>query len=461
MTRFKLGLWILAIGLGLVALRELALPRDEGPATSLVDIPADGPITVALAGDTLLFQAVADEARLAPVRDLIAGATIAAANLELNLLGADEARAAGALPQPRWPFGRDRQASDLRGLGFDLISLANNHATDYGPEGLVATQRLLAEAGLAFAGTGSDLAAARAPAVVGAGPRRVAFLAFTTSAVDEARASASSSTVLGRPGASVLRYRAEVTVDAATFQTLKESVAPLQAGPAPGNDELTMFGTRILRGERTSVAFSVDDEDRRQLLETIRAARGEAEIVIVSLHSHEPANASAEPAAFVRDFARAAIDAGATLVVGHGPHRLRGVEMYGDGAILYSLGNFLYQIDGVDFAAADRFDSGADLFGVALGTGNGGRARVPPPAEQSDWWEGVVAVATVEGGRVAELRLHPVSLNTEGSPATWGIPGLPASERAAGIVSRLRGLSEVFGVQMREVGGAGLVTLVP
>jgi poly-gamma-glutamate synthesis protein (capsule biosynthesis protein) len=127
-----------------------------------------------------------------------------------------------------------------------------------------------------------------------------------------------------------------------------------------------MVGTTIRKGDRTSVVLTLDDRDEREILDQIKAARQPAEIVIVSVHRHEPTNASDAPAEFFRRFAHAAIDAGAHALVGHGPHRLRGIEVYHDGAIFFSLGNFPYQTKDVD-AGANAFDAGTDLYAPALG----------------------------------------------------------------------------------------------
>ena len=242
----------------------------------------------------------------------------------------------------RWPFGVRRDAQAVATLGFDLASLANNHGNDYGTDGLASTRRLLAEAGVLAAGAGADLAEARRP-VLTSGGRRVALVAVTTSSVPGARATPATPGVMGRPGVNPLRYEADITVDRKTFETLKQAVVDLKAGPPAGNRSLELFGAPIALGDRTSVTFRVDTGDEQEVTEHIRAARAAAEIVLVSIHSHEPDNATDAPAEFVRQFAHRAIDAGANLVVGHGPHRVRGVELYGGGAILYSLGNFLYQ----------------------------------------------------------------------------------------------------------------------
>lgn len=237
------------------------------------------------------------------------------------------------MPQPRWPFGSPREAQALADLGIDVVSRANNHGGDYEDAGIRATARVLEAAGIAHAGAGPHLAAAAAPAILGTGARRVAVLAVTTSFAPSSRATPESGDIAGRPGVHGLRYDADITVDAETFETLRASVQTLGAGPAPGDQELEMFGTRIRKGEAVAVAFRVNVEDQQRVLGDIDAARAAGHLVVVSLHSHEPSNASEEPAEFVRDFARLAIDRGASLVVGHGPYRVRGIERRGDGSV--------------------------------------------------------------------------------------------------------------------------------
>src|SRR5262245_22947189 len=117
--------------------------RDEATP---VRIPASGPITIALAGDLLLsgpLGAVERDGGFREVTDLVRGANVALANLEMNLLGSEEALLSETRPPPRWPFGSEREATALRRLGFDALALANDHATDYGPEGLTSTMRIL------------------------------------------------------------------------------------------------------------------------------------------------------------------------------------------------------------------------------------------------------------------------------------------------------------------------------
>ena len=316
----------------------------------------------------------------------------------------------------------------MRDLGFDVVSLANNHSMDFGADGLTSTLRALDAAGIVHAGAGSDLGAARAAALVGRGARRVAVVAVTASASDQARASPSQRDIQGRPGVSSLLYDAAITVDAATYRTLAQSVQSLQAGPPPGDRELTMFGRRITRGDATRVDFTLRAADEETVLAVIRDARRQAEFVIMSIHSHEPSNESDEPAEFLRQFAHDAVDAGAQLIVGHGPHRMRGMEIYKGVPIFYSLGNFLYQTNGLDFRAADQFDAGSNLYTAALG----GSADAASPFAQLDrdwWWQGALALRNP--GRRETFRGKGLPDHAEGDRPT-------GPERAASAGNRSR-----------------------
>ena len=471
MRRSPLGLLIVAGPVVVLVIGLLLFGR--GGDTISPGIPPTGPFAIALAGDVLVSQPLGPMERdpgFVAVGDIVRGAHFAAANLDMNLLDEGEARRAEARPGPRWPSGSVREARTLKALGFDAISLANDHATDNGSEGLASTIRILKGVGLLHAGTGESLDEARAPAFSGssaAGGRagstasgRVALIAVAASSFAESRATRARGDISARAGLSPLRYTADITVDPATFQTLKESMAVLNAGPPAAAGELTMFGTPIRRGDRTVVEFRIEASDEREILEAVKTARAAAEIVVVSLHSHEPSNAVEQPADFAMRFARSAIDAGAAIVVGHGPHRLRGVEMYRQGAILYSLGNFLYQTAGLDFRAANMYDQGANLYQAAVGgVGEPPRAVATPPGAD-EWWEGLLALATVDQGRVNEIRLYPLDLGVDKSLAERGIPRIARGTQAERILTRLRQASDPFPARVEAEPETGTVRVV-
>lgn len=89
---------------------------------------------------------------------------------------------------------------------------------------------------------------------------------------------------------------------------------------------------------------SPNPKDLTRTVEEIKEARRQADIVLVSVHAHEMKGADSKVAAqFVETFARVCIDAGASAVIGHGPHELRGIGVYNGGLIFYSLGNFIFK----------------------------------------------------------------------------------------------------------------------
>jgi poly-gamma-glutamate capsule biosynthesis protein CapA/YwtB (metallophosphatase superfamily) len=71
-------------------------------------------------------------------------------------------------------------------------------------------------------------------------------------------------------------------------------------------------------------------EDVAAMVRWVKETRGLADLVLVSLHAHEQLGSKDSPAEFIPAFAREMIDSGADLVVGHGPHLLRGLELWLD-----------------------------------------------------------------------------------------------------------------------------------
>jgi poly-gamma-glutamate synthesis protein (capsule biosynthesis protein) len=209
------------------------------------------------------------------VRPLLKQAQIVFGNLEGPLT---DGGAAEVSKQYVFRSPPDKVAPALARAGFNIVSLANNHSLDYGPQGLADTRAALVKAGIHPVGAGSNEAEARAPVYMKAKGVTVAFLAYSLVFPEE-----------------------------------------FWAGPeTPG----TAFGhERFVRAD-------------------VAAARAKADVVVVSFHWGQ--EGKTELRDYQVQLAHAAIDAGAAAVLGHHPHILQGVERYRQGVILYSLGNFAF-----------------------------------------------------------------------------------------------------------------------
>jgi poly-gamma-glutamate synthesis protein (capsule biosynthesis protein) len=202
--------------------------------------------------------------------------------------------ALGTVGEPaakRYPFRAPPEAAAALALaGFDLVSLANNHGADYGPEALLQALELLRTQNVATVGAGSNDVAAHTPHVAEVNGLKLGFLGYVH--------------------------------------------VPVEA--------LTNFDVQSWTATTDEPGLAWGDPER--IRDDVAALRPEVDLVIVLLHSgYEYIEEPSEPQKLA---AKAAVDAGADLVIGHHAHILQGIERYNGGVIAYSLGNFAFVIDG-------------------------------------------------------------------------------------------------------------------
>ncbi len=176
-------------------------------------------------------------------------------------------------------------ATALANAGFSLVSLANNHAMDYGPEALAETIALLDALGIAHVGAGPNLAEARRPAILSRGGLRLAFLGYASVAVESG-------------GFDIRSWKATA--------------------------------------ERPGLALAIPADIRADVGSALR----QADAVIVLLHAGQ--EGSAARTRVQEEAARTAIDAGAILVIGSHAHVAQELAVYGSGRIAYGLGNWIF-----------------------------------------------------------------------------------------------------------------------
>ncbi|MDP2958183.1 MAG: CapA family protein [Longimicrobiales bacterium] len=460
------GSLLLAVGVTAAAARPLA-----GQAAGQYS-DARGDITLALAGDAIITRAlkVFDEPDFLALRDLIRGATAAFANLEM--LFHDYGKDIVPASQSGGTYlGADpERAMDLAWMGFDGLSRANNHTMDYLTGGMEATTRAVAAAGLIQAGIGENLARARAPAYMETRDGRIAFISVSTSFADHMRAGPARKDLQGRPGLNPLRFSTTYTVPAARLEELKALQSGLGLRRGEPADRVQLFGNTFRAGEDYNVDSDPNPADLAEIVAQIQDAKRQANWVIVSSHSHEGAAIRDMPAPFVEKWARAAIDAGADVWLGHGPHVLRGVEIYKGKPIFYSLGDFMMEYETPPFQPAEnyqRYDLPEETLPGAFydfRESEVGYFSQNQPCSMSREglscqlaWEGAVPIVTFRNGRLEEIRIHPVTLGFGLPRPQRGRPMLARGEHARKILGDIQRLSSAYGVTVDLVEGVGVV----
>ena len=269
--------------------------------------------------------------------------------------------------------------------GFGVVSMASNHAMDWGSDALLDCMARLRRDGISSPGAGADLQKAREPVIVEKHGARVAILSYCSVAPKGYYASA------GKPGVAPMRAITH-------YEPLEED--------QPGTPcEVFTYPVR---------------EDLDGLLADIRAVRKRADVVILSLHwgIHYFRALLADYQSVV---AHAAIDAGADLILGHHPHMLKGIEVYKNKAILYSIGNFAFDshpkaVDAIWYARRRKVYQG--LLKVPEKDAKS-KYHFQPESRYS-----MIAKITIEDKQIRRVSFIPVVINGEAQPEAFSASAL-------------------------------------
>jgi len=354
---------------------------------------------------------------------------------------------------------------ELKWMGFNLFNVANNHSNDYTYKGLVDTMSALRERHMVFAGGGLNLGEARSPAYLDTASARVAVLGAASSFVVGAPAGASREDMPGRPGISALRVEYEYELDPArwdavveinealgTAQVARERSALMRRIAPPG--VLDLAGVKFVRGESPRVRERVNERDLDDICRWISDAKRQAEFVVMSLHAHQGKNRrgnSPDLADFLPEVAHRFIDAGADVVVGHGPHMLRACEVYNGKPIFYSLGDFYYVSCGIRRYPAEIYSNlglpqdatPADVQDINSRDEHGNPRGF---AADERFWQSVIPVCHFEDWKLRAIDLHPIELNYAASHRSQlGEPRLADVKMGTHILTQLAELSRPFG----------------
>lgn len=364
-------------------------------------------ITIAAVGDLAPLRSVTDcNPGVNEIWARFKKADTALANLEIALTNstvrADKAITLKADPEI---------AYSLKEAGLSVVSVANNHAFDFGAQGLLDTMEALEKAEVSAVGGGKNLDAALEPVIQEIKGKKIAHFGLCSALPTGFGATPS------RPGVAPIRARSRFYIDSITLDE--------QPGISPW------------------VETSVVQDDLDYVCRKITAVKEKVDFVIVNIHWGIPhgwcALFQGPLADYQKPVAYGLIDAGADLILGHHAHVIHGAEQYKKGLIAYSLGNFL-------------FHSMSDDHVTKLTT------KYPPynvdSLEQGEAREAVIIETDIEENQIKEARFYPIALNGRGEPEY-----LPA-EAAENVLKRLQKHSYKLGSEIMIEGAVGKLKMI-
>jgi poly-gamma-glutamate synthesis protein (capsule biosynthesis protein) len=444
---------------------------------------------LAATGDAMITRELAPPPGRGPefdaLTDVLSDATATVSNLEMVLheFEADDgvyAHNSGGTYMRAPPTVLD----ELTALGCDAYTAAQNHAFDYAYGGMLSTMAALDARELPFAGLGRNRYEARRPAYFETPAGRVAVLSATSRFSPGAAATQQTDALYGSPGVNPLGTSTVYRVTDAHVEQLRQTSRLLniedikrtwiERGHYSGRDWLDedyfhfldMKFETVTDEDDCGIYYEANTGDVTEICEWIREANRSADWVVMGIHTHASAlgyfNQQTTPD-FLQDVARTFLDAGADTVVGTGPHKLRGIELYDERPIFYSLGNFIDQREYISRFPPDMYDrydiddytKPRNVFEARWTDEEGNRSG---DLVDRHWWESVVPVCTFDtDGDLDRIELHPISLNRDAGRPARGTPTLAADDHAADVLDIVTALSEPFGTTIEREDGVGVI----
>jgi hypothetical protein len=443
-----------------------------------------GKIVIALAGDAMINRRMSMhcEPEYLRMRELVRAADVSVVNLEtqINDLELSWAQKPGSVS---WQSGPPGCLDDLKWMGFDALTVASNHSFDFNETGFLKTLEHVRASGLAAAGGGLNIDDARSPAVLDLPRGRVALMAACSTFSDQSVAGAARPDFPGKPGINALRHNRVHLVPEHVFTALRDANRGLGFDEYEevhhrfhphrvahyDRDAEVHFGGGVYRlADGFGVETSCHADDLDGTGKWLRGSAKHTDWMIYSLHSHEsgPTGEIHEvcresPPDFLVEFAHHAIDNGCDVVTGHGPHFLRGIEIYKGRPIFYSLGNFIFHNDTVrrqPEPAYSRQGLGADATPGDWGAARSGGGEYGFPVDPA-FYRSVIALCEFDEGKLREIRLHPIELGFGKAMSQRGRPQLVAGQVATATIAWLQRVSSPFGTVIEEEDGVGVIRI--
>jgi poly-gamma-glutamate capsule biosynthesis protein CapA/YwtB (metallophosphatase superfamily) len=456
--------------------------------------PGDNTWNVVVAGETMAVRpfSMHKEPEFLSVVKLLRESDVTYAHCEMNF-GDDEelkwaghgAGGAGSAGGASNLMAPSKIAEELKWAGIDMLSLAYNHAMDWGVPGMQSTMGACNRAGIVGAGTGMTLEEARGPSFCEKDRGRVALISASSPNSAPDRAGLPKGSIPGRPGVNSIRmiYKAEVDHEAAEqlraigkkldLLSIRSSSGEFRVMPFNGESEFS-----YVEGNKFEVNTLGNQKDIEGNLRAIDEAKQMADFVIFAYHMELTDGAGSagrgdRPVKLAATLAKQAIDAGADLFVGHGWHKTLGIEVYKNKPIIYGIGNFFAQSPYVLRLPADQYEAfGMDVDKLTM---YNPASRFMHPTMDDIWWSSAITKFKFENKKLTEIMLYPVELGWDASkpegsrstrpvgsgasPSPDGRPYLATGENAHKILERIQKLSANYGTNIEIRDGIGIAKI--
>ncbi|KAF0994145.1 hypothetical protein BJQ97_03420 [Geobacillus sp. TFV-3] len=302
-----------------------------------------------------------------------------------------------------WLYSTRETLEFIKYMGFNAISHANNHATDWGTDCLKDSLTLLRNMGILVAGAGNNLEEATRGSIMKYKDKSYGLVAMTTTFPKTAMSSNPTGKVLGRPGVSYIRHSFVVTLPEDEWVELRNIAMRSRLFIDINDQAFNFLGYRIQLGKTHSTTFVANKKDIERVVSSVNQLIKKCKNVVVSVHCHESEDLNRFlPPSFLKNLARTFIEDGAVGVVCHGAHNIRGIEIYNGYPIFYGLGNFAFDVKG----------------------------EYP-----EFFYQGLAVRWSIEGNNAKNIQVQAVHINDR------GVPTIPNKQQSDEIFSKLLDLS--------------------
>ncbi len=264
-----------------------------------------------------------------------------------------------------------RDAKALVNAGFKVCAFASNHSFHWGGEAFLDALDILKENNIHVIGAGRNIAEARKPAILEHNGTKVAFLAYC----------------------SVVAPGTDAREDKPGCVPMRVSTTYEQIDWQPGTPP--------------RIVTYADKNDLSAMLDDIRKARAQADVVVVSIHWGVHYLVSSVIAMYQFEVGHAAIDAGADLILGHHAHMLKGIEVYKGKVIFFSMGNFVFDSPSPSFGHRSKIKI---LYKIKLDP-EYPTYDFPPESRKT-----ILVKVVISDKKVERVSFQPAMINKQGQP---------------------------------------------